>query len=74
MRFVASIVICCLGSAGGSSGQSPAVVDWEHANQATVRLRPSAFPGLATSVIQERERRGCSIPQAFSSSTLTGAD
>src|SRR6266487_4404220 len=40
--------------------------DWQAANAATVRLKPSAFPGLPVAVRRYLERRGCEIPQAFS--------
>ncbi len=69
VRFLTPTVICLLGAVGGSGEQSPDADDWERANQATVRLRPAAFPSIPASVIQELERRSCSIPQAFSSST-----
>jgi hypothetical protein len=40
--------------------------DWQAANAATVRLKPSAFPELPVTVRRYLERRGCEIPQAFS--------
>ena len=40
--------------------------DWQAANKATVRLKPSAFPDLPVTVRRYLERRGCEIPQAFS--------
>lgn len=39
--------------------------DWEAANAATVRLKPSAFPSLPVEVRTHLERRRCTIPQSF---------
>jgi hypothetical protein len=41
--------------------------DWQAADAATIRLNPSSFPELPMSVRRYLERRGCGIPQAFSS-------
>jgi hypothetical protein len=40
--------------------------DWQAADAATVRLKPSAFPELPVTVRRHLERRGCEIQQAFS--------
>lgn len=40
--------------------------DWQAANRATVRLKPSAFRDLSAEVRGYLERRGCEIPQSFS--------
>jgi hypothetical protein len=39
--------------------------DWNRANEATVRLTPSAFPNLAVTVRTELEHRGCTVPQPW---------
>ena len=62
-------VVFLLAAAGGSNGQGPTQADWERADRETVRLKPSAFEGLSTSIADELERRGCAIPQCFSSKT-----
>lgn len=41
--------------------------DWRHADAATVRLHPSAFSHLPSSIRTEMERRGCTVPQPFGS-------
>ena len=41
-------------------------MDWQAADAATVRLKPSAFPDLPATVRRYLERRECEIPQAFS--------
>lgn len=48
-----------------SARQSPSPEDWTRADQATVRLEPGAFPDLPLAVREELQRRGCTIPQAF---------
>ena len=40
--------------------------DWQAANAATIRLKPSAFPELPATVRRYLERRGCEVPQAVS--------
>jgi hypothetical protein len=40
--------------------------DWNQANEATVRLSPSAFPNLPAGVRTELEHRGCTVPQPWS--------
>src|SRR5436309_14838260 len=35
----------------------------DEAERRIVRLQPTAFPGLPGSVVQELQRRGCTIPQ-----------
>lgn len=54
------------GATGDNSDEQPAAAGRERARQEMVRLQPSAFHELSTPVRQELERRGCSIPQAFS--------
>jgi hypothetical protein len=54
-----------------SSGQKPALSeyplsDFERANEETVRLEPMVFDDLPAEIIQELERRGCTIPQVYS--------
>jgi hypothetical protein len=39
--------------------------DFRRANEATVRLSPSAFPNLPAEVSTELGRRGCTIPQPY---------
>ncbi len=41
--------------------------DWQAADAATIRLKPSSFSELPMTVRRYLERRGCGIPQAFSS-------
>ena len=60
--FVSAIV--ALSTNGALRGE-----DWQAANAATVRLKPSAFPELPVIVRRFLERRGCEIPQAFSDKT-----
>ena len=43
----------------------PTADDWDNAEKAIVRLLPSAFSGLPRQVIEDSERRGCTIPQSF---------
>ena len=38
-------------------------------NRATVRLKPSAFANLPATIREYLERRGCEIPQSFTSKT-----
>lgn len=48
------------------TSQSPE--DWKRAEASIVRLPPEAFPGIGPQIRKELERRGCLIPQNFSSS------
>jgi hypothetical protein len=40
--------------------------NWEQANVATIRLKPSAFPSVSARVREELDRRGCGVPQGYS--------
>lgn len=40
--------------------------DWKQADAATVRLKPAGFPDLPAEVRRDLERRGCTVPQSFS--------
>ncbi len=68
MRVVACTLILIFGLGGLARGATSAQ-DWERADAATVRLQPSALPDVPTAVRQELERRGCAIPQSFSTKT-----
>jgi hypothetical protein len=57
--------LALLGAATLSNAQVPSELDWDQANEATVRLGPSSFPSLPVSVRQDLERRGCTIPQVY---------
>jgi hypothetical protein len=52
-------------SAGASLGQLPEEMQrkFDEAERRIVRLRPAAFPALPAAVVQELQRRGCTIPQ-----------
>ena len=41
--------------------------EWEKANREVVRLAPSTFKQLPRELIQELERRGCTVPQVWGS-------
>ena len=62
-------VVALLGSATGASAQVPAALDWDRADEATVRLGPSSFPDLSDDVRRALERRGCTIPQDYNYKT-----
>jgi len=66
-RWITSIAL--LGVAVGANAQVPAAPEWDHADQATVRLGPSSFPGLSDLLRRDLERRGCTIPQVHSYGT-----
>lgn len=38
--------------------------DWDNAERAIARLLPREFPNLPTEIVQELERRNCTIPQS----------
>ena len=52
-------------SAVASLGQLPEEMQrkFDEAERRIVRLRPAAFPALPAAVVQELQRRGCTIPQ-----------
>jgi hypothetical protein len=62
MRLLVSALVALLAS-GPTVRQN-----WEQADAATVRLRPTAFASLPSRVRQELERRGCTVPQSYSES------
>jgi hypothetical protein len=43
--------------------------DWDRADAETVRLTPAAVPNMTAAVQRELGRRGCGIPQSFSTKT-----
>ena len=43
--------------------------DWRRADEAIVRLQPSAFPDLPAELRTDLEQRGCTIPQPYNAST-----
>jgi hypothetical protein len=47
------------------SSQVNAQDKWQIADEATVRLKPSAFSQLPKSIVSYLEARGCTIPQIF---------
>ena len=51
----------------GNSGEvtSQSTQDWQKADVATVRLRPSAFVDLSVPIRQDLEKRGCTVPQVY---------
>ena len=52
----------------GLAGPRGAAQDgWAAADAAVVRLRPSAFARLPAGVVKALERRGCTIPQTYTS-------
>lgn len=65
MSFVTWLAVFLMLSQVPSARQSPVPEDWARADQATVRLQPAAFPDIPLAVREELQRRGCTIPQAF---------
>ena len=63
MRFTS---LLAAGLLGLSTAAVPSSQDWQAANAATIRLKPSAFPDLPMSIRQYLEERTCEVPQAFS--------
>ena len=41
----------------------PSTTDWERADREIRRLSPDAFPQLSVNLVQDLQRRGCTIPQ-----------
>jgi hypothetical protein len=50
------------------SGSQLPQADWLRADEATVRLDPSVFSSLPSSILIAMERRQCTVPQPFGSS------
>ena len=69
MRVIACTLILAFGLNGHSRGTGLSPQDWERADLATIRLQPSALPDVPPTVRQELERRGCVVPQSFSTKT-----
>lgn len=65
-RVLAFTLILVFGLGGLSSGATSSPPDWDRADAATVRLQPSVLLDVPTTVRQELERRGCAVPQSFS--------
>jgi hypothetical protein len=61
--LVSPLLLLSLHGLGGMAGQ-----DWNAADLATVRIRPSAFPQAPAAVRAEMERRGCTVPQPHGAS------
>jgi hypothetical protein len=66
MDFPGLIIFAATGLVALSTSGLRVGQDWQAANTATVRLKPSAFPELPATVRRYLERRGCEIPQTFS--------
>jgi hypothetical protein len=63
---VNSIVLLALCLTGwSSSGVQTTRDDWRRADEAIVRLQPSAFPDLPAELRTDLEQRGCTIPQPY---------
>jgi hypothetical protein len=65
MRFLAPILVASA-LTNVSGAESAMSQNWEQANVATVRLKPSAFLEVSAPVRAELERRGCVVPQSYS--------
>lgn len=50
------------------SMSNPAQDKWQIADQATLRLKPTAFPQLPKNIISFLEKRRCTVPQIFGES------
>jgi hypothetical protein len=42
---------------------------WQIADEATLRLKPTAFSRLPKNIVLSLQKRGCTVPQTFSNST-----
>jgi hypothetical protein len=60
--FRAGLVLWAVAGSPSIGGQATRA-NWLRADEATVRLSPSAFPALPSEVRAELERRGCKVPQ-----------
>jgi hypothetical protein len=60
------LVVSILAISSSAEGQFKRE-DFERADEAVVRLKPSDFPDLPSEVHTELEKRGCTIPQPFGS-------
>jgi hypothetical protein len=56
--LVSSWLLLSLGGLGGMAAQ-----DWNAADLATVRIKPSVFSQVPAAIRAEMERRGCTVPQ-----------
>jgi hypothetical protein len=56
-----ALLVCIVHNAGGQ--RSEQLEAFYQAERKIVRLRPNAIPELPTAVIQELDRRACTIPQ-----------
>ncbi len=66
MRFLVSTFFLVSALGGLSRGGPLPAQDWERADATVVRLKPAAFSELSAEVRQDIERRGCVVPQTFS--------
>ncbi len=48
--------------------QANAQDKWQIADEATLRLKPTAFPELPKNIVRSLQERNCTVPQAFSDS------
>ena len=64
MQTVTQLCLSLVLLAGTLSGQR-AFSEFDRADEETVRLLPGAFDDLSSSVREELERRGCTIPQVY---------
>lgn len=44
--------------------RAPGALDWQRAEEEIHRLPPGAFPNLPSAILEELDRRRCTIPQA----------
>ena len=51
------------------AGQTNAQDKWQIANEATLRLKPSAFSRLPKTIVSFLEKRNCTVPQTFNDPT-----
>jgi hypothetical protein len=65
MRLLAPILFVSA-LTGLSRGGSTIAQNWDQADSATVRLSPATFSGAPTQVLEELQRRGCTVPQSYS--------
>ena len=62
---ICSLALLLMALAGPAAAQMPPPQEWVRADAATVRLRPSAIASIPSILQAELQRRGCTIPQAF---------
>jgi hypothetical protein len=63
MKLIAAALACLLSYGAWPLQSALTPENWDTADRATVRLKPSVFPDLAAPIRADLERRGCTIPQ-----------